>query len=686
VSRNPDLFLKIMNAFIHRSLSLSATLLAVGLAPALPAAPAAPPNILMVVADDMGYSDIGCYGGEIATPNLDRLATGGLRFTQFYSTARCWSSRASILTGYYPAAIRRDLLPEVPRGEYGMFGTVSGASGIRPRWAQMLPALLKPLGYRNYHSGKWHMDGDRLPAGFDRSYSLEDHNRFFSPQSHFEDDVKLPPVEAGTDYYSTTYIADHAIKCLSEHAAKHGDQPFFEYLCFTAPHFPIQALPQDIAVYKDRYRVGWDVIRQERFARQKQMGLVAGELAPLEPDVLPRWNLTNEEMRSKIGEHELSRAVSWDSLSPGQREFQSAKMAIHAAMVHRMDIEIGRVLEQIKTMGKLDNTLVMFVSDNGGSSEQILRGDGNDPTAPMGSAKSYLGIGSGWSSATNTPFRLHKSWTHEGGISTPLLVHWPADIKARGELRHDPGHLIDLVPTALELTGAQRPAEVAGMPVPPLPGKSLVPAFTKEGTVRRDHLWFYHDGHAAVRMGDWKLVNRDGGPWELYDLSKDRSETQNLAAKNPQKVMELELAWLKEADVQRRMANQDLPTTQAKTGVDPNATKSAAASVVPGFSRVAAKLKLKPGMAAEYKKRHDEIWPEFSKAIRDAGVTDYSIFLDEETGTLFAVKKVTPNNTMAELRKTDLMKRWWAHMADLMDVNPDTSPVRVPLQEVFHQD
>jgi L-rhamnose mutarotase len=357
-------------------------------------------------------------------------------------------------------------------------------------------------------------------------------------------------------------------------------------------------------------------------------------------------------------------------------------------MVHRMDIEIGRVLEQLKTMGALDNTLVMFVSDNGASSEQILRGDGNDPSAPMGSAKSYLGLGPGWSSASNTPFRLHKSWTHEGGITTPLIVHWPAGIKARGELRRDPGHLIDLVPTALEVTGAKRPAKVEGMDVPALPGKSLVPCFAEDDSVKRDSLWFYHDGHRAIRNGDWKLVSRYEEPWELYNLKEDRSEMRNLAAAQPEKVMELELAWLKEAGRLRVLARQDMPASQAAPAVDPNAAKSGAAAppAAPSHTITAAKLKLKPGMGDEYKKRHDEIWPELSKAIRDAGIVDFSIFLDDETGTLFAVNKLTPDNTAAELRKTELMKKWWTHMADIMEVNPDNSPVRVPLRQVFHQD
>jgi arylsulfatase len=202
-----------------------------------------------------------------------------------------------------------------------MFGVTSGANGVRPRWAQMLPAYLKPIGYRSYHSGKWHMDGDRRPAGFDRSYSLEDHNRFFSPVNHFEDDVKLPPVEPGSGYYSTTFISDHAIKCLKEHAAKFSSQPFFEYLCFTAPHFPLQALPEDIAIYQNRYQVGWDQIRKERHERQKNMGLVSGDLPPLEADVVPRWNLTEAELSKQISPDEVGHAVPWASLTAAQKEF-----------------------------------------------------------------------------------------------------------------------------------------------------------------------------------------------------------------------------------------------------------------------------------------------------------------------------------------------------------------------------
>jgi arylsulfatase len=650
------------------------------------------PNILLIVADDMGYSDIGCYGGEIQTPHLDQLAHNGLRFTRFYNTARCWSSRASLLTGHYPQAVRRDLLPEVARGEYGMFGTISGANGVRPRWAQMIPAYLKPLNYRNYHSGKWHMDGDRLPAGFDRSYSLEDHNRFFNPKDHFEDDVKLPLVEKNSGYYSTRFIADHAIKCLKEHREKFSDRPFFEYLAFTAPHFPLHALPEDIAIYQDRYRAGWDVIRRERAERLKKLGIADGELPPLEPTKNPRWNMSAEELNSQVGAGEEGRAVPWDSLSPAQKEFQARKMAVHAAMIHRMDIEIGRVLAQIQTMGEMENTLVLFVSDNGASSEIIMRGDGNDPTAPVGSAESYTCLGSGWSTASNTPFRLHKSWVYEGGITTPFIAHWPAGITDKGALRHDPGHLIDLLPTLLDLTQTKPPAEIAGLPVPPLPGKSLVPNFASDGNVKHDFLWFFHDGNRAIRVGDWKIVADYLSPWELYHLAKDPSETKNLAAEMPDKVRELERVWLKETAAIADLSRQDLPAAPAIPAVDPNAVPAAgkpqagAAADEPEFTTVAVKLQLKPGMAEEYKKRHDEIWPELAEAIRKAGIRDYSIFLDEETNALFAVQKLAKDNTAADLRNLPILHEWWEAMAPLMEVNPDHSPVRVPLRQMFHQD
>jgi len=516
--------------------------------PVTSAAAAKKPNIVVIVADDMGFSDAGCYGGEIQTPNLDHLAAGGLRFTQFYNTARCWPSRAAILTGYYAQQVRRDTLP----------GVQSGNGGTRPAWAGLLPEYLRPLGYRTYHSGKWHVDGQPLKNGFDHSYSLNDHDRYFNPKAHTLDDKPLPPVKPNSDYYATTGIAQHAIDFLTEHQADHRNQPFFLYLAFTSPHFPLHALPADIAIYQNRYTAGWDVMRQDRYDRMKKMGVITGTLPPLDPAVWPDYNPSEPQLHEKIGPGEAGRAVAWNSLTDEQKKFQPIKMAIHAAMIHRMDIEIGRVIAQIKAAGNFDDTLIFFLSDNGASSEQIIRGDGHDRDAPPGSARTFLGIGPGWSSASNTPLRLYKSWVHEGGISTPLIVHWPNGIAARGELRHNPGHLIDLAPTILELAGGQWPATHGGVAMPPNPGKSLVPVFTKDGSVSHDFFWWFHDGNRAIRIGDWKLVADHQKPWELYNLHADRSETRNLAPEQPAKAKELEEAWTRHMAEFLDLATKDL--------------------------------------------------------------------------------------------------------------------------------
>jgi arylsulfatase A-like enzyme len=507
------------------------------------------PNFVVIVADDMGFSDAGCYGGEIQTPNLDRLASNGLRFTQFYNTARCWSSRACLLTGYYAQQVRRDALPGVP----------GGVDGKRPAWASLLPSMLREAGYRSYHSGKWHVDGPVLAGGFDHSYCITDFDRYFNPKEHTLDDQPLPPVKLGSGYYSTTAIARNAIDMLADHQAAYRGQPFFLYLAFLSPHYPLHALPEDMALYKDRYRAGWDVLRQERFARMKDMGLIHCPLSKLDSDIIPRWNLPEQELRERIGPGEAGHAVPWDSLTDEQKEFQPVKMALHAAMIHRMDIEIGRVIDQLKKMGVLDNTVVFFLSDNGASAEQIIRGDGHDRNAAPGSAGTFLSIGPGWSSAANTPFRLHKSWVHEGGISTPLIVQWPKGISARGELRDNPGHLIDLAPTILELAGVPWPETVNRHPVPEPPGKSLVPVFSRDDSVKHDYFWWFHDGNRAIRIGDWKLVADHQKPFELYDMRTDRSESHNLAADHPEKIKELSAAWRRHEEEFRLLATEDLP-------------------------------------------------------------------------------------------------------------------------------
>src|SRR6516164_6048795 len=430
-------------------------------------APRARPNIVFILADDLGYSDLGCYGGEIDTPNLDALAKNGLRFTQFYNTARCWPSRAAILTGYYAQQVRRDALP----------GIKSGGQGIRPKWARLLPEMLKPLGYRSYHSGKWHVDGLPLQNGFDHSYSLNDHDRHFTPRQHTEDDKPLPPVDAKAHYYSTTAIADHAVKCLKEHAEKYRDRPFFEFLAFTAPHFPLHAPAEDVARYSKAYLSGWDSLRDERWKRLTELNIGGSRLSPVERDIGPPYAFP--DALRKLGPNELNRPLAWKDLTAEQREFQAKKMAVHAAMVDRMDREIGRVVAQLRAMGALENTLILFLSDNGASAEIMVRGDGHDPHAECGTGATFLSIGPGWSSLANTPFRRHKTWVHEGGISTPLIVSWPKRIAARGELRHTPGHIIDLMPTILEAAGGKPFEKWDGQPVPVAPGMSLIPVFAK---------------------------------------------------------------------------------------------------------------------------------------------------------------------------------------------------------------
>ena len=484
------------------------------------------PNILIILADDLGYSDIGCYGSEIATPNLDSLAKKGLRFTQCYNTARCWPTRCALLTGYCPQQTNSD-----------------PTRGYFPSWTRTLPQRLKPQGYRCYHSGKWHVNGAPKPiadGGFDRSYDLEDHDRNFYPKRHMEDDVPLPPVTKGSGYYSSTAFADHAIRCLKEHSEKYADKPFFSYLAFTVPHFPLQAPAEDIARYRGRYAKGWDLIRGERLQRLHAMGLVTCGLSAVERQIGPPYRFPDQV--KLLGTNEVTLPLPWDSLTPAQQTFQADKMAVHAAMVDRMDREIGRVLDQLRSMGAWDNTLILFASDNGASAEIMVRGDGHDQQAEPGSEGTFLCLGPGWSNAANTPFRRHKTWVHEGGISTPLVVHWPLGFSARGELRHNLCHIIDFVPTVLDLAGV---SPIFPVGTPPLPGRSLVPAFVQDGSVTRDALFFHHEGNRALRMGNYKLISAacDGGNWELYDLATDRGEQNNLASQQPERIRDMVARW-----------------------------------------------------------------------------------------------------------------------------------------------
>lgn len=505
------------------------------------------PNIVVFLADDLGYSDIGCYGGEISTPNLDRLAAGGLRLTQMYNTARCWPTRGALLSGYYAQQINRDPARQ------------------RPAWAALLPELLKSAGYRSYHSGKWHVDGKVLAGGFDRSYSFEDWDRYFTPTRHFLDDRQEPPVKPDDGYYATTAFAQRAIEFLTKHNAEHREQPFFLYLAFIAPHFPLHALPEDIAKYRDRYLEGWDSIRQARWKRLRDTGIVQCDLSPRDPKFTPRY--LKPELPDLIGPGEVEHAVAWDELTPQQKRLQATKMAIHAAMVDRMDQEIGRVLEQIRKMGAWDNTLIVFLSDNGADATLMVRGDGHDRSADPGSAASFLCLGPGWAGASNAPFRRHKIWVHEGGISTPCILHWPAGILDAGTLRHTPAHVIDLAPTFLQLAGMNPPSAWKGHPRPPMPGRNMTPVFEADVEIPREHLYWHHEGNRALRVGDWKLVSEaeSGEKWELYDLRNDRGESRDLAGRHPDRLAEMAATWARLEEEFRRNSGDGRPLKSPRT-------------------------------------------------------------------------------------------------------------------------
>ena len=517
-------------------------------------------NILFILADDLGYSDLGCYGGEIDTPNLDRLAANGLRYTRFYNTARCWPSRAAALTGFYAQQVHRDGLP----------GLGGGGQGTRQKWARLLPDFLNQSGYRSYHSGKWHIDGKPLENGFHSSLVLGQQNDYFSVKGTTIDDQ---PVNTDTPsgYYATKAVADHAIDCLKRHQRDHSDAPFFQYVAFTAPHFPLHALPEDIEKYRARYVTGWDKMRTARYERMAALGLTHTSLAPADRKTGPPYRFPDAYKTLGAGESELP--LAWDDLSPEQQRFQATKMAIHAAMVDRMDREIGRILEQVRAMNRWDDTLILFASDNGASAEIMVRGNGHDSAAPMGSASTYLCLGPGFSTACNTPHRLHKTWVHEGGISTPLIAHWPRKITQAGQLRETPGHLIDIVPTALEVANVKKPASWNGEPIPKAPGISLLPSFSSSTAGPRPPLWWLHEGNRALLHEGWKIVARKDQPWELYQIQKsakdpdDRAENKDLASESPSKVAELSAIWETMTqsfiDLARPTAKTNPPPTKA---------------------------------------------------------------------------------------------------------------------------
>jgi arylsulfatase A-like enzyme len=476
------------------------------------------PNIIVILVDDMGFSDIGCYGSEIPTPNLDALAANGLRFTQFYNTGRCCPTRASLLTGLYPHQTGVGLMTN-DRGVPGYRGRLNAA-------CVTIPEVLKPAGYFTAMTGKWHVGQNHgvtpWGRGFERNLTAAaggfffpesaKANLFLNGQAIEKEDPRLPK-----DWYSTDLWTTFGLKFIDEAVSE--KKPFFLYLAHNAPHFPLQAPAEDIAKFRGKYKAGWDAISDARLKRQIKMGLI-------------------DQSWTKAPRPE--RVENWNALTDEQKDQFDHLMAVYAAVVYRMDKSIGDLVAGLKQRGVFENTLILFLSDNGGNAEAGPNGRRNgDPTQ----ADSSWFCGESWAYAQNTPFRLYKHYNHEGGVATPLIAHWPAGIKAKGEWRTQPSHLIDIMATCVDLSGATYPKEFAGKTITPLEGKSLVPAFAGK-PIERDAIFWEHEGNAAVRSGDHKLVRQGRtGAWELYDLKTDRTEMNNLAAQQPGKVKELAATW-----------------------------------------------------------------------------------------------------------------------------------------------
>lgn len=498
------------------------------------------PNVIVILVDDMGFSDIGCYGGEIPTPNLDALAAGGLRFRQFYNTGRCCPTRAALLTGLYSHQTGVGHMT----GDY----KVAGYRGFLNDRCVTLGSVASNAGYLAAVTGKWHVghgQSSMLPIarGFDRFYGVPEGGGFYFQVKQgrtirLNDDVLHSPEKpVPADWYSTDAWTEYGLKFVDEAIA--ADKPFFWYLAHNAPHFPLQADAGDIAKFRGKYKLGWDKLSAERHARQIDMGLIDSSWEPASrPDRVSQWNALSDEDKDRF-----------DHL-----------MAAYAACVYRMDRSIGALVEGLKQRGVFDNTLLLFMSDNGGCAESGPQGKSDgDPTT----AKSNWFCGESWAWMQDTPFRKFKHYNHEGGIATPLIAHWPKGISSRGQWRDQTAHVIDIMATLADVTGATYPASYDGSEILPLEGQSLVPAFADQ-PLQRDALYWEHEGNAAIRRGDWKLVRLGGkGKWELYNMKTDRTEQHDLAADRRKLARELESQWLAWAD-RCNVAPHGLPKSQKK--------------------------------------------------------------------------------------------------------------------------
>jgi arylsulfatase A-like enzyme len=521
------------------------------------------PNIVLIMSDDMGYSDIGCYGSEIQTPTLDRLAAGGLRLTQFYNMARCCPTRASLLTGLYPHQAGIGHMME----DKGL----DGYRGDLNRRCVTIAEALRPAGYGTFAVGKWHVtkatqpDGKKdnwpLSRGFDRFYgTITGAGNFYDPGTLARDNTMISPVADAEyqpkQYYYTDAISDQAVRFIGEHHQAAAEKPLFLYVAYTAAHWPMHALEEDIAKYKGKYDGGYEPIRRARFERMKKLGLISADT----------------EFTATVGDWEKVENKAWEARC----------MEVYAAMIDRMDQGIGRIVAELTRTGRLENTLIFFLQDNGGCAETVGRQtnpqiaterptkppleplgaafidtavrptrtrDGyhvrSGPGAMPGPADTFIAYGQGWANVSNTPFREYKHWVHEGGISTPLVVHWPDGIPRRGELERTPSHLIDIMATCVAVSGATYPKEQGGEAIQPFEGKSLAPAFDGQ-PIEREAIYWEHEGNRAIRVGNWKLVAKGpAGKWELYDIDRDRTELHDLSSQQPQRLKEMVPQWEK---------------------------------------------------------------------------------------------------------------------------------------------
>ncbi len=486
------------------------------------------PNIIIILTDDMGWSDIGCFGGEIDTPNLDRLAANGLRFTQFYNTGRCCPTRASLLTGLYAHQAGVGHMVD-DRGLPGYRGELNDRCAT-------IPEVLRGVGYGTFMAGKWHVtrnqapDGPRhawpLQRGFDRFYgTLAGSGNYFSPKALQRDNAVLTATEdvdyKPDQYYYTDAITDHAVRFIGDHTSRHGDRPFFLYVAYTAAHWPLHAKPADIAKYKGRYDAGYEAIRQARLDKQRRLGLLN-----------PKWT-----PGPLVG--------SWDKVA--DKAYEIRCMEVYAAQVDCMDQGVGRIVAALEKAGQLNNTLLMYLQDNGACAEPLQRVADQKAGKLPGPADTQGAYGRDWANVSNTPLRYYKSWVHEGGISTPLIVHWPVAIARtrNGSVVSDLGHVIDLMATCVDVSGAAYPKELNGKPIQPMEGVSLRPAIEGNPLVRTAPIMFEHQGNKAIRETKWKLVLAHGpkASWELYDIENDRAEMNDLAEKEPDRATRMADQW-----------------------------------------------------------------------------------------------------------------------------------------------